>query len=98
MGEDDGEVAIADERPLAGKALEQHAPERVNVSAPVERRALDLLGRHVVDRADEAAVAREARCRGDMSCEAEVADVRLLAFRPRLDEDVARLDVAMHET
>ena len=58
--EDDRELALAVERPLPGKALVEDAAERVDVGAAVDRAALDLLGRHVVDRADEAALAGQA--------------------------------------
>ena len=47
------DLALALERRLPGEALEEHAPERVDVCPRVDRPALDLLGRDVRDRADE---------------------------------------------
>ena len=80
--EHDRQLALALERPLAREALEEHAAERVDVGAAVDLLAADLLGRDVVDRADEAAVAGEAADRRDVPREAEVADVRVLAVGP----------------
>ena len=97
VGEDDRQLALALERPRAGEALEEDAAERVDVGAAVDRAALDLLGRDVVDRPDEAAVAGQAADRRDVPGEAEVADVRVLAVRVRRDEDVAGLHVAVDE-
>ena len=85
------------ERTHAGEALEEHAAERIDVGARVDRPALDLLGRDVVDRADEAAVARQAADRRGVPREAEVADVCVLALRARADEDVAGLHVTVDE-
>ena len=45
---------VALERRLAGQALVQHAAERVDVGARVDRLAADLLGRDVVERARRA--------------------------------------------
>ena len=98
MREDDGQLAFAIERPLAGEQLKQHAAERVDVGPAVERGALDLLRRHVVDRSDKAALAGQAADRRHVAGEAEVADVRVLAaVRVVRDEDVPGLDVAMDE-
>ena len=91
--EDDRELGVTLVRARPGQALVEDARERVLVGAPVDRAALDLLGRDVVDRADEAAVAGQARDRRDVAGDAEVADERALGG----DQDVARLDVAMHE-
>jgi DNA-binding SARP family transcriptional activator len=79
------------------QALVEDAAKRVDVGAAVDRAALDLLGRDIVDRPDEAAVAREAADRGDMTREAEVADVRVLALFRMCHQDVARLHVAVDE-
>jgi hypothetical protein len=56
VGEHDGELAVPLERPLACQTLEEDAAERVDVRSGVDRTALDLLRRDVVDRADEAAL------------------------------------------
>src|SRR5205814_2805563 len=97
MREDDRELAVAVERALAREELEQHATERVDVGAAVDRPALDLLRGDVVDRSDEASLARQAADGRDVSGEAEVADGGVLAVRIRRDEDVRRLDVAVNE-
>ena len=81
-----------------GQALVEHAAERVDVGAAVDRLALDLLRREVVDGAEERPAAGEARDRRGVLGESEVAEIRVLAppARPRV-EDVRRLDVAMDE-
>ena len=97
MREDDRQLAVAFERPLAGQELEEDAAERVDIGAAVDLAALDLLRRDVVDRPDEAALARQAADRRDVPCKSEVADVCVFAVRPRRDEDVPRLHVAVDE-
>ena len=74
MGEDDGQLGVAVEGAYAGEAFVEDAGERVLVSARVDLPAFDLFGRDVVDRADEAAVAGQARDGGDVAGEPEVAD------------------------
>jgi hypothetical protein len=91
------DLALALERSLAGEALEEHAAERVDVRPRVDRRALDLLGRDVRDRADERPLPREAVDRGEVPGQTEVAQVGVLARFRLLHEDVARLDVAVDE-
>ena len=73
------QLALASERRLAGQALEEHAAQGVDVRPRVDRGALDLLGGDVGDRADEVPVAGEARDRGDVLGEPEVAQVGVLA-------------------
>ena len=97
MGEHDGQLAVALEGPGAGEALEEDAAERVDVRAPVDLAARDLLGRDVVDRADEAAIAGEAAHRRDVAGEPEVADVGVLAVRSLGDEHVSGLHVTVDE-
>ena len=97
VSEDHRELALAVERPTPCEALEEDAAERVDVGAAVDVAALDLLGRDVVDRADEAAIRRQAARRGKMAGEAEVAHVRVLCIRFLAEEDVRRLHVAVHE-
>src|SRR6266576_6694186 len=95
MCENDREFALAVERPLTCEALEEDAAERVHVCAAVDRAAFDLLRRHVIDRADEATLARQAADGRDVTSQAEVADVCLLAVAVRRDQDVPRLDVSV---
>ena len=97
MGENDRELALAVERPRTGETLEEHAAERIDISAAVDRAPFDLLRRNVVDRADEAALAGEAADGGDVSRQAEVADVNVLAIGPGGDENVPRLHVPVNE-
>ena len=80
------------------EALEEDAAERVDVGAAVDVAALDLLGRDVVDGADEASVGRQAAGRRKVSGESEIADVGVLSGRGVGDEDVSRLHVPMDET
>ena len=60
MGEHDRELAFTLVGPRAREALEEDTAEGVDVRAPVDCAAGDLLGRDVVDRSDEAAIAGEA--------------------------------------
>ncbi len=87
----------------AGEHLVEHAPERVDVGARVELVAADLLGRDVVERADEGAGAGQCGRRGaalDPLGQSEVGQVGVVpavTLRMLLDEHVAGLDVAMDE-
>ena len=94
MGPEDGEVRVAPERRLAGQALVEHAAQRVEVGAEVDRLASDLLGGGVVDRAQELAGARQPRARAHLLGEPEVAQVRVLTLG---QQHVARLDVPVYE-
>jgi hypothetical protein len=91
--EDDRQLGVAGEGTFAGEALVEDTAEGVHVRAAVDRSAFDLLGRHVVDRPDEAAIPGEARRRRHVAREAEVADERASLG----DEDVAGLHVPVHE-
>ena len=98
MREDDGDVGVADERHLAREALEEQASERVHVRPRIDGIASHLLGRDVRERAEQALrdvdglqVARRRR-------DAEVGEVAVLALLLGVDQHVARLDVAVHET
>ena len=82
----------AEERQPAGDRLEQRDAERVEVGGDRDRRAGDLLGRHVRERADQAAGLGLAEV--DEVRDAEVAELRGAA---RVEEDVRRLDVAVHD-
>ena len=91
--EDDRELALAIERPLARQTLEKNASERVDVGARIDRSTLDLLGWDVVDGSDEATLARQTADRRHVARKSEVADVGAFSIRPCRDEDVARLYV-----
>ena len=97
MRKDDRELALALERALTRKTLEQHTAEGVDVGTAVDRAAFDLFGCNVVDRPDEAAVARQAANRRHVPCKAEVADIDPLTVRLCGDENVAGLYVPVHQ-
>ncbi len=63
----------AGERPLAGQELVEDDAGREEIRAPVDRQSHDLLGRHVVRRADDGADLRQVR-RFDVR-DAEVGDL-----------------------
>ena len=76
----------------AGEALIEHARQRVLVAAGVDALAGDLLGGEVVERAHEpAGVGRHA---AELLAHAEVGQVGVVVV---VDQDVGRLDVAVHE-
>ena len=93
-------VVLGRERRPPGEAFEQHAPERVHVGPRVRGAALELLGRRVVERADELPRPGDARVARRALREPEVREVDVLpglrAPLPR-EQHVARLDVAVHE-
>ena len=81
--------------PCAGETLVGDAGEAVDVRARVEQRApLDLLGCRIVDGADEVARSRQALVRLRALRETEVGQEDVVARR---DQDVAGLDVPMHQ-
>ncbi len=60
MREHHRELTLALERARPGQAFVENTAEGVHVGASVDHAALDLLGRDVVDRAYEAALAGQA--------------------------------------
>ncbi len=84
LGPEDGDTLVPLERRRAGQHLEGAAGQRVQVGAAVDRAALDLLGRHVIQRAEELAGG-------------EVDMIRLAASGHRADEHVARLHITVHQ-
>ena len=95
MGEDRGHVGALAEGQRAGEAFEEQAAERVLVGAAVELVAADLLGRHVVDGAHELPVGGVGAVAGVR--EPEVGEVGVIAVALLVEQDVARLDVAVHQ-
>ena len=89
-----GDLGLAPERRPPGDGLEQHAPERVDVGPPVDLVAADLLGRAVLDRAHELAGLGQACVDLAPLDQPEVRQVRVALA---VEQDVARLDVTMHE-
>ena len=82
-------------RRMPDQHLVEDAPQTVDVAPAVELRSGRLLRAHVVHRADDDPRAGHARFvrRADRARDAEIAHDGM----PRLDEDVLRLDVAMHD-
>ena len=78
---------------LAGQRVVEDAAERVDVGARVDLLAGELLGRHEVDGADPLARRGQPRVGADDLREPEVGEVGVLAA----EQDVGRLDVAVHE-
>ena len=81
-------------RRLSGQRLEQQAAERVDVGARVDALVDDLLGRHVLGARDDGPRTCQVAFRVGLLCEPEVAEVHVVAAR---EEDVGRLDIAMHQ-
>jgi hypothetical protein len=87
-------VARGLERHLSGEHLVEHDAEAVEIGQSIDVLAATLLGRHVGERADDAAVARHA-LRPLRARDAEIHDLE----QARIGEDqVRRLDVAMHDS
>ena len=102
VGEDHLDVVLALEGHRAGEAVEQDAAERVDVGPSIDLPALDLLGGHVRDRADELVGGGERRERllgAHLLDEPEVAQITVAARarRGRGEKDVGRLDVAVDQ-
>jgi hypothetical protein len=88
-----GDLVLAVEGNVAGEHLEEDDAERVDVRLPVDVVAQRLLGRHVVRRAEHAAVRREAVV-VERAGDAEVGDLGRALL---VDQDVLRLDVAVDD-
>ncbi len=88
-------VGLALERHASGEALVQDQPERVQIGAPVELAAPNLLGRQVLGRSHHHVVAREIGV-GDVET---LGDAEVRQQHPPIgrQQDVGRLDVAMDE-
>ena len=82
----------AEEGGASGERFEQRHAQRVKVGGRADGGAGDLLGRHVRDRADQAAGLRLAEV--DQVGGAEVAE---LGVAGGVEEDVGRLDVAVDD-
>jgi len=85
-------VVRLDEGMAAGEHLEQYDAEREQIGARIGREAEHLLGRHVLGRAERGAGLRHARRR-----HVRHAEVGELGAPVRVQHDVRRLDVAMHD-
>jgi hypothetical protein len=94
------EIRVAPKRRLPHEALVEHTAERVDVRSPVDLLTGDLLGRDVVDRAEEVAVAADLGLLRDPPRNAEVGEVDVVGAvgaGARVEEHVGRLHVAMHQ-
>ncbi len=91
----DGHRRVAGEGRPGGEHLVEHAAQRVQIAAGVHRPALGLLGREVGGGAHHRAGLGQVGlgAPGDGLGDAEVGHLHLTAGR---DQDVSRLDVAMH--
>ncbi len=87
-------VGLADERHPPGEALVEHEPEGVDVGSTVEPSAPDLLGRQVLGGSHHHVVARQVIAAVQSLGDAEVGEQDAAIRR---HEDVAGLDVTMHE-
>ena len=97
--EDDRQLRVAPKRRLPDEALVEHAAERVDVRPAVDVVPGDLLGREIVDRAEQVAVVRDLGV-GDPLRDAEVGQVDVVgAVRASagVEQHVGRLHVAMDE-
>src|SRR5947199_139597 len=75
VGPDLGRLGVARVGDVAGERLVEDATERVDVGAGVDLLALELLGRDVVERADEHAGLRETALRSLVLREPEVGEI-----------------------
>jgi hypothetical protein len=89
-------VAVSAERRHPGKRFEEHAAERVDVDALVDRRqGADLLGGDVVNRPEKLPSRGESALRARVPRQPEVGEVTVVPAAPLSDENVGRLDIAV---
>ena len=100
VGHGDGDVRVARERRDTGQAVEGDTRQRVLIRATVDRAALDLLGRDVVEGAHERAGLRQAGLAAPMLGQAEVGQIGVIGLLDAAtgrDQDVRRLHVPVDE-
>ena len=97
MGPELGHVVVLRVRDAPREHLVQDAPERVEVGTAIHPARLDLLRSNVVRGSDPGAGAGEALRRSELLRQSEVSEIDLLAGALSGDQDVGRLDVAVHE-
>ena len=95
---EEGDVGGARERRLSGQALVEDATERVEIRPRFDVVARYLLGRDVLERADDVPWGGNAAERARALGQAEVREVAMLLAAGYCDEDVRGLDVPVHET
>src|SRR4051794_2180930 len=86
--------AFAAERAHARRRFVENDPEREDIAPPIDRRAIDLLRRHVRDLAFELSRARRFMKLAERLRDAEVADLRNAVRRA---EDVVGAEIAMDD-
>ena len=91
-------VVVLRVRDAPREHLVEHAAERIDVSASIHRPTLDLLRRDVVCGSDPGAGPGQAPGRSQLLGEPEVGQVDLLVRALSGDQDVGRLDVAVHQS
>ncbi len=97
MGEQLRDRVLTLVRNRAAQHLEEHTAQRVDVGPSIRLAAGDLLGRHVVDGADDGALRGQPGDGVEPLRDAEVGEVRVLLAVADRDQDVRRLDVAVDE-
>jgi hypothetical protein len=104
-GRDDRRLTLPIERASAGEHLVQQHAEGVNIRTCVHLAALELLGRHVMERAEDRALTRERLCARDAVAEqtravgrGKLGQAEVQELRARLGQHhVAGLQVAMDD-
>ena len=97
VGEHRRRGGLARVRDLAGDGLEEHAAERVDVGAGVDRALLELLGRGVVEGPDHASGLRDLGLRAEVLHQPEVGQRGVHGVADGLQQDVRGLDVAVDD-
>ncbi len=94
----DGHGLVTLERRCAGQQLERRARQRILIRAPVHLMALELLGRNIVQRAQELPGAGQPGGRQHRLAQPEVRQVHVIGPPgPRVHQHVRRLDIAVHQ-
>ena len=97
MRVDHRHVLIPLERHPPAQQLKRRAPQRVLIGPPIHRLALDLLWRHIRHRAQHHPRPRQHR-RRPAPGQPEIRQVHVVRpARPRVDQYVRRLDIAVHQ-
>ena len=92
--EHDCGVGSACEGRPARQTLVQKAAERVEVGPPVQLLGADLLGRHIVDRAQRPPTAGMVSLLRQPSRQSEVGEIAVATL---VEQDIRRLDVTVHK-
>jgi hypothetical protein len=97
MRVDRRDLRAARERHLARQTLEQHAPQRIQISPAVDLVAPDLLRRDVVDGPHHLPAHRRPATRRRVLGQPEVRQIDVLDAALHRDQRIARLDIAMDQ-